>query len=115
MTIESKFFKKLHKIDVQGDSGGALTVDGVLAGLVSRGGSEGCAKVTFVLSIHDLTFFVQDNVNVFDIFTEVAAFMKWINGTIMSMGGMQACDLVLEKTHSNTEGEFIVCFLLAEC
>ena len=30
----------------QGDSGGALTVDGVLAGLVSRGGSDSCAKVT---------------------------------------------------------------------
>ena len=30
----------------QGDSGGALMVDGVLAGLVSRGGSDSCAKVT---------------------------------------------------------------------
>ena len=43
----SQHFKKLHQIDYkQGDSGGALTVDGVLAGLVSRGGSDICAKVT---------------------------------------------------------------------
>ena len=32
----------------QGDSGGALAVEGVLAGIVSRGGSETCAKV-FIL------------------------------------------------------------------
>ena len=33
-------------ITSKGDSGGALTVeDGVLAGLVSRGGSEDCGKV----------------------------------------------------------------------
>ena len=25
--------------------------------------------------------------------------MKWINGTLVNLGGMQACDLVLEKTH----------------
>lgn len=35
----------------------------------------------------------------FDIFTDVVAFMKWINGTLVNLGGMQACDLVLEKTH----------------
>ena len=48
----------------------------------------------------DFTFLLQ--VNVFDIYTEVSAFMKWINGTIMSIGGVQACGFTLEKTH--TEG-----------
>ena len=32
----------------------------------------------------------------FDIYTEVALFMPWINATIMSMGGMQACDIKLD-------------------
>ena len=40
--------------------------------------------------------------NVFDVYTEVAAFMGWINQTILSMGGMQACGLTLEATP--TEG-----------
>ena len=40
-----EILKSLNQI-AQGDSGGALTVDGVLAGLVSRGGSDICAKVT---------------------------------------------------------------------
>ena len=43
--ISQKYFKRFQQI-TQGDSGGALTVDGVLAGLVSRGGSDICAKVT---------------------------------------------------------------------
>ena len=30
--------------------------------------------------------------------------MGWINETILSMGGMQACGLILEATH--TEGQF---------
>ena len=42
----------------KGDSGGALTVeDGVLAGLVSRGGSEDCGTVSKDLK-KDLVFFV---------------------------------------------------------
>ena len=40
----------------KGDSGGALTVDGVLAGLVSRGGSDICAKVTFSFFISWFNF-----------------------------------------------------------
>ena len=40
----------------QGDSGGALTVNGILAGLVSRSGSEGCAKVLFYASLHPSHF-----------------------------------------------------------
>ena len=32
----------------------------------------------------------------FDIYSEVALFMPWINATIMSMGGMQACDIKLD-------------------
>ena len=36
--------------------------------------------------------------NVFDIFTEIVPFMPWINRTIMSMGGMQACGFTLEET-----------------
>ena len=42
---KSEYFTRFQQI-TQGDSGGALTVDGVLAGLVSRGGSDICAKVT---------------------------------------------------------------------
>ena len=38
--------------------------------------------------------------NVYDLYTEVAAFMGWINETILNMGGMQACGLTLEATHS---------------
>ena len=51
-----------------------------------------------LLQYLDFISFVQ--VNVLDIYTEVAAFMKWINGTIMGMGGMQACGITLEKTHT---------------
>ena len=43
----------------------------------------------------------------FDVYTEVAAYMGWINETIMSIGGMQACDLTLEATHT-VEGWFLV-------
>ena len=35
---------------------------------------------------------------VFDIYTDVAAYVKWINETILSVGGMQACGYTLEKT-----------------
>ena len=72
-------------------------MNGVLAGLVSRGGSDGCAKVT---RSFQSGFYLVCQETVFDIYTYVAAFMKWINGTIMRMGGMLACDLTLEKTHS---------------
>ena len=41
----------------------------------------------------------------FDVYTEVAAYMGWINETIMSIGGMQACDLTLEATPT-VEGWF---------
>ena len=34
----------------------------------------------------------------FDVYTEVAAYMGWINETIMKMGGMQACDIKLDVT-----------------
>ena len=80
-------------------------MDGVLAGLVSRGGSDICAKVTstfYSLSLVQLLIFLQENV--FDVYTEVAAYMGWINETILSMGGMQACGLTLEATHD--EGWF---------
>ena len=42
--------------------------------------------------------------NVFDVYTEVAAFMGWITETVLRMGGMQACGLTLEATP--TEGWF---------
>ena len=41
-------------------------------------------------------FVLQENV--FDIYTDVAFFMKWITENILAMGGMQACDFTLEKT-----------------
>ena len=40
---------------------------------------------------------------VFDVYTDVAAHMKWINDTILSMGGMESCGYTLEKILS--EGE----------
>ena len=40
----------------------------------------------------------------FDVYTEVASNMHWINETILSMGGMQACGLTLEK--NPTAGTF---------
>ena len=40
----------------------------------------------------------------FDVYTDVASYLHWINETILSMGGMQACGLTLEKTH--TAGTF---------
>ena len=40
---------------------------------------------------------VQDEV--YDIFTEVSAFVKWINATAVNMGGLQACKF-LETTYS---------------
>ena len=46
--------------------------------------------------------FAQENV--FDIYTDVAAYMTWIGRTIKKMGGMLACDLVIEET--NPEGDY---------
>ena len=43
---------------------------------------------------------------VFDVYTDVAAHVKWINDTILSMGGMQSCGYTLEKILS--EGELSV-------
>ena len=38
---------------------------------------------------------------VYDIFTEVASFVKWVDATALSMGGLQACEF-LEKYHHCT-------------
>ena len=46
---------------------------------------------------------------VFDVYTDVAAHMKWINNTILSMGGMQSCGYTLEKILSEDEdGDYAV-------
>ena len=44
--------------------------------------------------------------NVFDIYTDIAAYMTWITKTIKKMGGMLACDLVIEET--NPEGDYFL-------
>ena len=59
-------------------------MDGVLAGVVSRLGSENCARD-----------------KVFDIYTEVAHYMEWIYESVIGMGGMHACDRMFEKTYPN--------------
>ena len=46
----------------------------------------------------------------FDIYTDIAAYMTWIGTTIKKMGGMLACDLVIEET--NPEGDY---FLVDNC
>ena len=43
--------------------------------------------------------------SVYDLYTEVASYMTWINSTIMKMGGMQACGLVFEET--SPEGDIL--------
>ena len=48
--------------------------------------------------------FTQENV--FDISTDIAAYMTWIGTTIKKMGGMLACDLVIEET--NPEGDYFL-------
>ena len=46
---------------------------------------------------------------VFDVYTDVAAHVKWINDTILSMGGMQSCGYTLEKILSEDEdGDYAV-------
>ena len=52
--------------------------------------------------------FTQENV--FDIYTDIAAYMTWIGRTIKKMGGMLACDLAIEET--NPEGHY---FLVYNC
>ena len=45
----------------------------------------------------------------FDVYTDVAAHVKWINDTILSMGGMQSCGYTLEKILSEDEdGDYAV-------
>ena len=46
----------------------------------------------------------------YDIYTEVASFMNWINETILSMGGMQACGLTLENrpTEGTVDSLYVV-------
>ena len=39
----------------------------------------------------------------FDVYTDVAAHMKWINETVLSMGGMQSCGYTLEKILSESK------------
>ena len=46
---------------------------------------------------------------VFDVYTDVAAHVKWINDTILSMGGMQSCGYTLEKILSEEkDGDYAV-------
>ena len=97
----------------QGDSGGALTTeDGRLVGLVSSAGELQCGKVNicclastavFISAASPESTFAQENV--FDIYTDVAAYMTWIGRTIKKMGGMLACDLVIEETNP-AEGDY---------
>ena len=51
--------------------------------------------------------YIQENV--FDIYTDVAAYMTWIGRTIKKMGGMLACDLVIEET--NPEGHYFLIYI----
>ena len=44
----------------------------------------------------DLNLSMLSQESVFDIYTDVVLFMPWINSTILSMGGMQACDIKLD-------------------
>ena len=54
----------------------------------------------------DFHFDARLQEDVFDVYTDVAAHVKWINDTILSMGGMQSCGYTLEKILS--EGELSV-------
>ena len=46
----------------------------------------------------------------FDIYTDIAAYMTWIGTTIKKMGGMLACDLAIEET--NPEGHYFLAYNL---
>ena len=51
----------------------------------------------------DLQFDARLQEGVFDVYTDVAAHLKWINDTILSMGGMQSCGYTLEKIFPEDE------------
>ena len=53
-----------------------------------------CQGSYFRFDLYFLHYHFQKSV--FDIYTEITAYMPWINATIMSMGGMQACDIKLD-------------------
>ena len=93
------------------------TEGGRLVGLVSSVGSLQCGKVNICClastAVHNQATSSERNFaqeNVFDIYTDVAAYMTWIGRTIKKMGGMLACDLVIEET--NPIG---VCFNICIC
>ena len=60
-------------------------------------------KLIWNQSDSELTLFSQENV--YDLYTEVASYMTWINSTIMKMGGMQACGLTFEEI--SPEGDIL--------
>ena len=87
------------------------TEGGRLVGLVSSVGSLQCGKVNICClastAVHDQATSSERNFaqeNLFDIYTDVAAYMTWISRTIKKMGGMLACDLVIEEI--NPEGDY---------
>ena len=45
----------------------------------------------------------------FDIYTDVATYMTWISRAIKKMGGMLACDFVIEET--NPEGDYFAYYI----
>ena len=89
------------------------TDDGRLVGLVSSAGALQCGKVNIFHVNHSSPSyqrtFIQENV--FDIYTDIAAYMTWIARTIKKMGGMLACDdFAIEET--KPEGHY---FLVSNC
>ena len=49
----------------------------------------------------------------FDIYTDVVLFMPWINSTIMSMGGVEACDIKLDVSKPKGHISYVeIAFLL---
>ena len=95
------------------------TEGGRLVGLVSSAGALQCGKVNicclastavYTQATSPQSTFAQENV--FDIYTDVAAYMTWISRTVKKMGGMLACDLVIEET--NPEGDYF-CYVVRIC
>ena len=71
------------------------TEDGRLVGLVSSAGTLQCGKVNIcylesiaisIKATSPKSTFAQENV--FDIYTDVAAYMTWITRTVKKMGGI---------------------------
>ena len=69
--------------------------------------------MTNVIYIETIERFTSaQDINMYDIFTEVAAFMDWINATSSNMGGLQTC-----KNHSKENVRYcsfqrnLLCFL----